>query len=297
MITLFTTAKPFVGHSRTIQRNALKSWTLLAPDVEVLLFGDEEGAAEAAAELGLRHVPNVRRVPGGPKLLSSFFDAAQEMARNEIICYVNCDIILGRDFLHAVNVVDMMRNDFLMVGRRWNVDQNEQIAYADPNWERALTERACARGERFGPEWIDYFVFRKGLYLGKLPEFVIGRVHWDQWLVWKARSGGAALVDASEAIKAIHQNHDYNYHATGKSGVWRDELAQRNYELAGGRWHLATIEDATYVLGPTGLRPNPLAKTHAVKRAMRTAKQGAWSAALDWTRPLRRSMGLGRRIS
>jgi hypothetical protein len=34
MLTFFTTAKPFRGHSGVIQRNALKSWTLLHPDVE-----------------------------------------------------------------------------------------------------------------------------------------------------------------------------------------------------------------------------------------------------------------------
>jgi hypothetical protein len=44
---------------------------------------------------------------------------------------------------------------------------------------------------------------------------VIGRVFWDQWLVWKAGSMGAAVVDASEAVMAIHQNHDYGYHAAG----------------------------------------------------------------------------------
>lgn len=33
MITLFTTAKPFRGHDGIIQRNALRSWTLLRPDI------------------------------------------------------------------------------------------------------------------------------------------------------------------------------------------------------------------------------------------------------------------------
>src|SRR5258708_15360900 len=90
MITIFTTAKPFTGHSGVIQRNALKSWKELHADAEVILFGDEEGAAEAANELGVRHVASVqRRVEGGPKVLRSFFDVAQEMARHELICYVN----------------------------------------------------------------------------------------------------------------------------------------------------------------------------------------------------------------
>jgi hypothetical protein len=65
MLTLFTTAKPFVGHSAIIQRNALKSWTLLHPNVEVILFGDDAGAAETARELRLRHEPYVARSEAG----------------------------------------------------------------------------------------------------------------------------------------------------------------------------------------------------------------------------------------
>ena len=65
MLTFFTTAKAFEGHSKIIQRNALKSWTLLDPGVEVILFGDEPGAAEVCAELGLRHEPYVERHESG----------------------------------------------------------------------------------------------------------------------------------------------------------------------------------------------------------------------------------------
>jgi hypothetical protein len=60
MLTLFTTAKAFEGHHGVIQRNALKSWKLLHPDVEVILFGDDRGAAEVCAELALRFEPHER---------------------------------------------------------------------------------------------------------------------------------------------------------------------------------------------------------------------------------------------
>src|SRR5271170_7475432 len=61
MITFFTTAKPFTGHNGVTQRNALKSWTLVHPDAEVILFGDDEGAAGAARELGIRHEPHTEK--------------------------------------------------------------------------------------------------------------------------------------------------------------------------------------------------------------------------------------------
>jgi len=78
----------------------------------------------------------------------------------------------------------------------------------------------------FSGNWIDYFVFREGFCLDRLPDFVIGRVYWDQWLAWKAKSTGAKLVDASRSVTAIHQNHDCGDHANGKAGVVRCTVAE-----------------------------------------------------------------------
>lgn len=70
MLTLFTTAKPFEGHSGVIQRNALKSWKLLHPDIEIILFGDDASGTEIANKLGFRHEPFVERNEFGAKRLS-----------------------------------------------------------------------------------------------------------------------------------------------------------------------------------------------------------------------------------
>ena len=90
---------------------------------------------------------------------------------------------------------------------------------------------------------------------------------------------------------------DRDYHPAGKAGVWSDEFSQRNYQLAGGRWHLCTIDDATHVLGPEGLRANPATRQRSIKRFLRTAKDAAWAAALDWTRPARRAIGMQKKSS
>ncbi len=61
MLTLFAIPKAFRGHINTIQRNAIKSWTLLNPKPEIILLGDDEGTAEVAQEFGLIHIPEVDR--------------------------------------------------------------------------------------------------------------------------------------------------------------------------------------------------------------------------------------------
>jgi len=42
---------------------------------------------------------------------------------------------------------------------------------------------------------------------------------------------GAPIIDASEMITVVHQNHDYSHHPQGKKGVWEGLEAKRNQEL------------------------------------------------------------------
>src|SRR5260370_8579096 len=94
MLTFFTTAKPFRDHVGVIQRNALNSWKRLHPDVEVILFGDEEGVAAAARTFGIRHEPRVDRNEYGTKRLDFMFLKAQGLARHALLSSINCPLML-----------------------------------------------------------------------------------------------------------------------------------------------------------------------------------------------------------
>ncbi len=292
MVTFFSTPKPFRGHIAVIQRNALQSWTRLASGVEVILFGDDEGAAEVAREFGLRHEPQVRHNESGTKYLASFFDRAQEIARHDVLCYVNCDIVLTSDFRQALERVLAGGKQFLMIGQRWDTDVTQLLDFARPDWEERLRRLALQTNCQRPPQWIDYFAFSRGLYQGKILPFVIGRPGWDNWLVWHARASKVAVVDASRVVVAVHQNHDYSYHPEGESGVWHGAEAQRNYQLLGSWRHFGTIESATHVLLPNGMRRNWRRWVVIGKRASRAALNRAWFSFLNVTRPLRHRLGL-----
>jgi hypothetical protein len=302
MLTLFTTAKPFVGHSAIIQRNALKSWTLLHPNVEVILFGDDAGAAETARELRLRHEPYVARSEAGSKRLDYMFSTARAIARNDILCYVNCDIILMDDFLRALKRIREKRTTFLMVGRRWDIEMPDPLDFLQASWRSRLQGAALMRGVQRSEDWIDYFAFSKGLYGASVPPLVVGRVHWDQWLMWKALHSGAAVIDASKSVIAVHQNHDYSYHPNGRAGVWHGIEADENMRLAGCGRHMRRISDATKVLNATGIRSNAWRHWSATRRAARRCQQFVYCGLLqpvaffffDITRPVRHAVGLRR---
>ena len=297
MLTIFATGKPFRGQTAVAQRNAIQSWKALDAEVEIILFGDDEGAAETAAEFGLRHEGHVEKNEHGTKRLDYLFARAQAIARHELLCYVNCDIILMEDFRRALERVRAAHREFLMVGRRWDTEITEAVDFARAEWQTELRRLAMREGRQRTAEWIDYFAFTRGLYGAEMPAFVL-RVFWDNWLVWKALEEKKAVVDASRVVVAVHQNHDYSYHPKGKQGVWSGDEAGQNGKLAGGWRHLRTIADARERLGAEKLESNAGRHWSAVKRYARQAGRvlrdevwhAVWFAVLDWTRPLRRRL-------
>jgi hypothetical protein len=299
MLTLFSTPKPFHGHTGVIQRNALESWKRLDPDAEVILFGKEEGAAEVCRELGLRYEPEVLRTKRGTKRLDSIFGRAQEIARHDVLSYVNCDIILTEEFVEALRRLLAWRSRFLMVGCRWDTDVMEPLDFSRAEWQKEIVRRARNEGYRRFYHAIDYFVFRRGMY-SQIPPLVIGRIYWDHWLVGRALGSGAAVVDVSEVVCAIHQNHDYGYHPQGFAGVWQDEEAQRNRELMLKDTRPATIEDARFRLTEKGVVANRMAWLAPAKRRWRsvgkavggTMRTRVWHPFLHATRKVRHAMGL-----
>lgn len=287
MLTLFFTPKAFQGHNAIIQRNALATWKALTPPCEILLMGRDPGSSEAAEEFRIRHVPDIQHTSRGTPLLNDLFRRAQREARHDVVCYINADILLLRDFLPAVHRTARESQRFLMVGQRVDLDVTEPLDFGE-GWEERLRRLASAQGRLHPATGIDYFVFRRG-HLVDLPPFAIGRTAWDNWILFHARRRHFSLVDATPAVTAIHQNHDYAHVRGGTQGAWKGPEALRNRKLAGGRGHAFTISDATHTLTPDRLRRN-LDRAH-LRRYLETAPSLFPAVApLPWTVDLLRRM-------
>lgn len=202
--------------------------------------------------MGVRHIPGIECSEYGTPLVSSAFDLARKVSSCDLFCYVNADIILVSDFVSSLARVQA--KPFLVVGRRWDTGLEGSIDFNDPSWESKLLEHVHSNGVLHRPHGLDYFVFPRGL-VEDMPPFVIGRVGWDNWMVLHARLAQVPVLDATRAITAIHQHHDYS-HLPGGERTMRGGLeAQHNVELLGGRYRAFDVRDATHVLTPSGLRP------------------------------------------
>ncbi|MEI6516720.1 MAG: hypothetical protein WCO77_12150, partial [bacterium] len=67
---------------------------------------------------------------------------------------------------------------------------------------------------------------------------------------------GIPVIDATDVVTVVHQNHDYGHLAGGKRTVEVGAEASRNLELGGGYRHLFTIQDADWRMTPRGIVRN-----------------------------------------
>jgi len=246
LITLFSAPKPFTDpHIAMIQRNAIRSWTLL-PDVEVILLGEETGLAEATKELGVKHLPNVARNESGTPLISSMFQLARANSKSDLLCVINTDMLLMPDFLEVAKQVVKLKDKFVLLSQRWDFDITQPIKFTG-GWQEKLRSTVYALGVLHRPAGSDFFLFPKSCYQD-IPDFVIGRAGWDNWMIYKARKEGCVVIDCTPSIMIVHQNHDYSHLPEGKSHYEHPDT-NKNIRLAGGQANIRyTILDSTHQL-------------------------------------------------
>ena len=259
MITFFTCPKSFKNsHIAVIQRNAITSWKRLHSQLEIILMGNEEGVKEIGQDFNLKHVPEISCNEFGTPFVNDIFNKAQNVATLHLMCYVNTDIILMSDFMRAIHKISSLKGNFLMVGRRSDLEIKNILSFNEDIEEelrkRVLKARVCS------PRGIDYFIFPKGLW-GDIPAFALGRFWWDNWLLYRARSLNAKLIDATSVITAVHQKHDYSNLTLDHLSHLPEQLwfqnpeARKNYALGGNKKrYFIQINDATHQLTPQGIR-------------------------------------------
>jgi hypothetical protein len=263
VLTLFTIPKPFRDAAGTAQMNALRSWRALGEDVEIVVLGDEEGAAEAAAEVDATYVPDLPRTELGTPLVGTAFSRVRDLSRTEFLAYTNADMILFADLLTAIRRTGSRRG--LLVGRRVDLAVEGELSFDGPSLQRL---RRAATGGRKGTErQLDYLVFPREIDW-QMPPFAVGRPNWDNWLLWKARSLGLPVIDASRVVLAVHQSHGYEHVPLRSGESWQGPEARRNRELAADMGLAYGLHDATHVCVGRFVLP-ALAPRHLKRRFRR----------------------------
>src|SRR5262249_33075673 len=99
---------------------------------------------------------------------------------------------------------------------------------------------------------------RDSALIDALPAFAVGRPGWDTWLTSRARETRTPLIDATRAVTAIHQAHEYAHIPRGTDPwnideVWAGPEEKVNRQLQSGAW--LSLDYATHVMTRFGPLP------------------------------------------
>jgi hypothetical protein len=191
-------------------------------------------------ELGLI-TPNetVPRSKGKRPLLAGLWSLGERAAsdrgvRADVIVWINADIVLPAHFTRLVTQVARDFPEYLLVGQRYSLDTGARLV----NFENASETAALfgrEDGKWDGPQAIDYFVFNRGAWRGSIPADLSLAWAWDQYLLSQASRLGLRTIDATRAVRAIHQSHSRirdsdadsserwrNLAVVGRAGGWKE---------------------------------------------------------------------------
>lgn len=173
------------------------------------------GVKEFCSEIGARHQPKLMTNSFLSPRLDSLFERAASDSTTEITCFVAADTILPTNFSAKLQKLFDQSQNLLVVGKPNQLPQSyhrmlkQRGKYSISNDEFALMTRETTLLTRSR-----FYAFSKGIW-GYLPPLALGSVHWSNFLVINGLLNCPDVVDATQFIPSLHQEHNYTHSLWG----------------------------------------------------------------------------------
>ena len=225
LVTLFTTMK--LNDARgTINNNTLRLWASMKQWANVVLFvteRDDPVWQNMAKELGWSVYLAPRLIAGVPVLKDMFTYVIDNISPSTpFVGYANSDIVFTESLestlsalMHA-NFSKVQGTGLLLIGRRTKVYANtlaEAKSVQDISLQKVTGSGQISENTGYS---LDYFITtHNGYPWHRVPDFIVGKPGYDNWLVVKALDWNLKVIDLSVTCTVLHQELDY---ANGDSG-------------------------------------------------------------------------------
>ncbi len=229
------------------------------------------------------------------------FLRGQELATHPVVCWSNADVHVHRrpDRAPPASWRAHPRPAYL-VGRRTDIEQPDaarlRAGLAGATGRAGRRPRASASR----PTGSTTSCSPAGLFT-ELPPFAIGRPGYDPWLIWRAADLGADVIDATDAVWAVHQRHDYS-HVGSRAVAFTGAEAQQNAAIVDDWRHYHSISyaslqarrrrarscparDLRYRLARPRSLPGPRPALHPTAAAQAAGRAGHLAASSSRTPP------------
>ncbi|KAK3599735.1 hypothetical protein CHS0354_037207 [Potamilus streckersoni] len=226
LLTLFTTWLESKD-KYTVHNLTSVNWLSLRPLIIPVVFTNETSLAEECSQKGWRVLPvRATAAQGAPVLKYMYLDVMKRFDSN-FYAFANSDILFTDKLVETLS--DILKNDSsfkghtLIIGKRTNVDN---LTKSEGSSLSALESVSKKRGKSFGTYAEDYFITSASYPWKDIPDIVIGRRAYDNWLVLNARRMKHRVLDASETILAVHQTTK-----AGNFEGWKHQGTNYNHKL------------------------------------------------------------------
>ncbi|XP_060083811.1 uncharacterized protein LOC132563068 [Ylistrum balloti] len=206
LLTLFTSwhTKP---EKYICYNNTIRNWSEFKPFIQTILFTNEVSQTKEALRKGWDVLP-VKIAANGVPILKYMYIDAIERYDSPYYAYSNGDILYSYsliDTLRAVMNSSLLPSDRLIMvtGRRTNV---KNVMSDEVRTVRDIEKTAHRRGKLFAVHAEDYFITSASYPWVNIPEVIIGRTAYDNWLVLNARQQNHVTIDATNTLVALHQS-------------------------------------------------------------------------------------------
>jgi hypothetical protein len=125
-------------------------------------------------------------------------------------------------------------------------------------WQDQVRKELESKGRLHPPAGSDYFIFDRGSFK-EMPLFALGRAGWDNWMIFQGRASKIPVVDATQSVTIIHQDHEYAHLPGGQSHYHLPE-SNENVRLGGGQETIFTLSDADWVYSHGDFQPKQWAE-------------------------------------
>ena len=172
-----------------------------------MLFPNESSVIDECNQAGVTALPLSVVAADGIPVLKYMYRDVMNLFNTSFYAFSNGDILFTETLIHTLaqiinSTTEDMSKPILIVGQRTNVENVTLDEGSD--WEN-ITRISKSRGKLFTGWAEDYFITPPSFLWTEVPEVVIGRRAYDNWLVYNSRKVKHNVIDATNTILAVHQ--------------------------------------------------------------------------------------------
>ncbi len=214
-ISFITAFRKFKGDFDRVQQSCMYSWK--ANGISVIAPSNEVGIKEKCADWdNITIIDGVKRARelgfnNQCPIIGDMITRALPLIDTTMVGLINSDIIIEKDFAEKVQkIFDKYGYDIYLVGSRKDIDLHLTI-HTPETYQQVLD---LPRTPYDASTSSDIFITSKILWrqiAHKMPQFILGRYGWDNYLHFYAQVNQLKKFNCSEALPIIHCKHDYRH--------------------------------------------------------------------------------------